>query len=284
MGLLLNLKTELQENIEGLYQSQQRDWPGFAGAVAGLSEVRCREVQVDRRKVRLQFNPRRLANALAPASPEEVAARPCFLCSENRPPEQVSIPFDKRWLVVCNPFPLLKHHVVVIDREHTPQSVNRGTLGAMLSFTLESGYTTLYNGPKSGASAPDHLHFQALPPGGLPLERQIPARATAEEGIFPDSRLPRRIYLSASDPRRLEELFSRLLEVWNRLTGRPAPEEPEMNLVVLPYGTGGTRDKGAARKTDHKLHGRLMRGIFREVCLPESTFAALAAEIEKRKK
>jgi hypothetical protein len=38
---------------------------------------------------------------------------------------------------------------------------------------LGSGWTALYNGPECGASAPDHLHFQAVPSGNMPVEEEI---------------------------------------------------------------------------------------------------------------
>ncbi|MFC1613981.1 DUF4922 domain-containing protein [Gemmatimonadota bacterium] len=311
-------KASLQEAVESLYQSQKRDWPEFFKAVSSLKKVRCRDVKVDRRTVRLQFNPRRIANALAPASPAEVAARPCFLCTENRPKEQDSFPFEKRWLVVCNPFPLFERHLVVIDREHTPQSAINGTLGAMVRFTRESGYATLYNGPRSGASAPDHLHFQALPPGSLPLERQVPVQAAAShDGIFFDPHLPRRIFLAANNIVKLKDLFSSLIETWSRINSRNFTIEPDMNLVVLPrdsdslplvvvhprlrhrpaayYAPGADRllvSPGAAdmaglvivprREDFDRLDGRLIRGIFEEVCLESTTFSSLATELENR--
>jgi uncharacterized protein DUF4922 len=312
-------KASLQEAVESLYRSQLLDWPEFSKAVSSLKKVRCRDVQADRRTVRLQLNPRRLANAIAPASADEVAARPCFLCTENRPKEQDSIPFENRWLVVCNPFPLLERHFVVIDREHTPQSIINGTLGAMIRFTGESGYTTLYNGPRSGASAPDHLHFQALPPGSLPLEQQVPGQASASSaGIFFDSRLPRRIFLAADNPGKLKDFFSTLIETWSRINCRNFTNEPDMNLVVLPrrhgspsqplvvvhprfrhrpaayYAPGADRllvSPGAAdmaglvivprREDFDKLDGRLMRGIFEEVCLQKKVFSKLASMSRK---
>jgi hypothetical protein len=221
--------------------------------------------------------------------------------------------------VVCNPLPLLKRHFVVLDREHTPQSAINGTLGAMIRVTRESGYTTLYNGPRSGASAPDHLHFQALPPGSLPLERQVPGQASAScNGIFFDSRLPRRIFLAADNLRKLEERFSSLIETWNRINCRDFTDEPDMNLVVLPrrrdshspplvvvhprlrhrpavYSAPGAErllvSPGAAdtaglvivprREDFDRLDGRLLRGIFEEVCMQSDTFSRLASMSQK---
>ncbi len=266
----------------------------------------------------LQFNPRRIANVEAPISPGEVAGRPCFLCTKNRPAAQESLSFQKRWLVLCNPFPLLERHLVIIDREHTPQRIDRGTLAAMLDFTRQSGFTTLYNGPRCGASAPDHLHIQALPPGSLPLEQQIPAGAlSGRDAEKFDPRLPRRIFLQAGNHKKLEKMFFRLVETWNTLENKPGDEEPMMNVVVLPggsekspplvvvhprgrhrppayYAEGTGRlviSPGAAdmaglvivpRREDFaRLDGHLMRGIFREVCLGPDAFSRLATRFEK---
>ena len=170
------MKNEIQtkeisaEIIESLYADQLRSWPEFALAVDRLKEIECRDVHVDERTIRLQWNPQREVNVVAPADPESVAKRPCFLCRENRPAAQVDLPFDNNWLVVCNPFPLSDHHFVVLDTSHVPQVSLGKTFGAMLRFTDQTGYTTMYNGPSCGASAPDHLHFQAIPYGNLPLK------------------------------------------------------------------------------------------------------------------
>ena len=47
-----------------------------------------------------------------------------------------------------------------------------------LCITSDIGpdFTTLYNGPRSGASGPDHLHFQAMPAGEMLIEKELGQR------------------------------------------------------------------------------------------------------------
>ena len=48
-------------------------------------------------------------------------------------------------------------------------------LPAMIDFVaeMECSFSAFYNGARCGASAPDHLHFQACPAGMLPLEHRL---------------------------------------------------------------------------------------------------------------
>jgi len=109
-----------------------------------------------------QFNPRRIVSTTAGVDSATIGQRPCFLCSENLPPEEKGIEFGEDFIVLCNPFPVLRDHLVITARRHIPQAIE-GSFGALLDLSRELGaeWFTVYNGPKCGASAPDHLHFQA---------------------------------------------------------------------------------------------------------------------------
>jgi hypothetical protein len=113
-----------------------------------------------------------------------VSARPCFLCPANHPAEERGLPFGPDLVVLPNPAPILARHVVVAHREHRPQDLGEG-LGGLLDFALAAGpdTTALYNGPRSGASAPDHLHLQGVASNVLPEEQY--ARAALSEGRIP---------------------------------------------------------------------------------------------------
>ncbi len=57
--------------------------------------------------------------------------------------------------------------------EHTRQSI-LAPLSRLLDFVRANNeYLGFYNGPESGASAPDHMHFQACPLGLTPLQNRV---------------------------------------------------------------------------------------------------------------
>ncbi len=212
-----------------LYEQQRQSWPALADAARKLEDAASRTVLLDGRKLILQHNPARIVNVKAPTSTREVASRPCPLCPPNMPQQQKALPFMDSWLVVCNPLPLFRQHFVIVSREHKPQC-SAEILPAMIEFTRLTGFTTLYNGPRSGASIPDHLHLQAAPPGCLPLEQQLPAMDGGE--IVLDSRLPRRIFLDATDSSRACLLFERTLQALDEFKMGETDSEPGMNIAV----------------------------------------------------
>jgi Domain of unknown function (DUF4922) len=139
-------------------------------------------VAVTDRIIQVQFNPARAVSTTAKVDPASIQQRPCFLCPGNLPAEEHGLPFGADWVVLPNPAPILMDHLVVAHRQHIPQSVHVA-FRALLEFAVASNgaVTALYNGPKSGASAPDHLHLQAVASGLLPEERRVvAARARGE--------------------------------------------------------------------------------------------------------
>ncbi len=308
-------KKGLRQALDYLFEEQRRDWPQLEKAVNALEKAGVRDIQVNGRLVKLQHNPGRLANAIAPVSPEKIAVRPCPLCPPNMPEKQKALPFEGRWLAVCNPMPIFRGHLVLVSEKHTPQRV-RGIIKAMIRFTTLTGLTTLYNGPKSGASIPDHLHIQAAPLGWLPLENQIPDLAEGFSGILTQPQIPQRIFLAAESVADLEKLFDCSIQALNEVTGREKGDEPELNLTVLNrgqqavplvvihprsrhrpssfYAEGEKKfmvSPGAAdmaglvilpRSEDfERLDGRKMRSIYKEVCLGRKIFDFLTEEICK---
>jgi hypothetical protein len=165
--------TTLQQTTD-LFDRQTRDWPAARDGFAALRDVRSRTLDVEGLTFRLQFNPRRIVSSGAKVDATSIAQRKCFLCAENRPSEQQGIAFDDRWTILVNPFPILPRHFTVPDNRHVPQEL-AGSVDSMLRLARALGpdYFVFYNGPKCGASAPDHLHFQAGSSGFLPIEREI---------------------------------------------------------------------------------------------------------------
>ena len=90
--------------------------------------------------------------------------------------------------------PVFSPHFTVSHLDHRPQAIAE-QIDAFLRLMADfgSGWTVLYNGPRCGASAPDHLHFQAVPSGQMPIEKEILekkrlALITPVDGVSPLSR------------------------------------------------------------------------------------------------
>jgi hypothetical protein len=165
--------TILQQTNQ-LFDQQTRDWPAARDGFAALRDVRTRTLDVEGLSFRLQFNPRRIVSSGAKVDAASIAQRKCFLCAENRPADQQGVAFEDRWTILVNPFPILPRHFTIPDNRHVPQALT-GAVGSMLRLARALGpdLFIFYNGPKCGASAPDHLHFQAGNSGFLPIEREI---------------------------------------------------------------------------------------------------------------
>ena len=181
--------------------------------------------------LRVQCNPARLVSTGAKIDKASIAARPCFLCAENRPKEQEVLALDGEFEWLVNPFPILPHHYTIAAKQHRQQRF-LDAYEAMIQATklLTEEYIVFYNGPQCGASAPDHLHLQAGIGNGIPLI-EYAKQLTASEDIQSISPFGYQVYLihNAED----KEIFNRLYR------SLPIPEEeyePRMNVVAYRKG------------------------------------------------
>ncbi|NLE62013.1 MAG: DUF4922 domain-containing protein, partial [Planctomycetes bacterium] len=171
---------ELAYQLSTLWQRQAETWEMLAEGLAALRQARTRTFHVNGWRVTAQCNPARIKSSGAKVDADSLAKRPCFLCTENRPVAQASVPYRDRWLILCNPAPLFEPHYTVAAIDHEPQRVGPAIEGLLsMSRDLDGRYTVFYNGPKSGASAPDHLHLQASRAGALPFETQLATQLAA---------------------------------------------------------------------------------------------------------
>ena len=162
-----------RDAIDRLVEDQLRDWEEVRLRTMSLRDVKIKDVTVDGIPWRVQFNPARVVSTGAKVDKASIAARPCFLCRDNRPQCQHIHQWGD-YEILVNPFPIFPGHLTIASCRHEPQSVN-GHVGDMLRLACDlEGYTVFYNGPQCGASAPDHLHFQAVPSEYMPLDRRYP--------------------------------------------------------------------------------------------------------------
>ncbi len=169
----------MTDKIEKFFKDQLSVWPEVSARFRALKSAGIRRLETGGLEVVLQHNPARRASAVAGTQEDTLKEAPCFLCRENLPPEQAVLPFEgrkgRKYRIQVNPFPIFPQHLVIASESHQPQSIWHHFVD-MLDLTRSlPGFTVFYNGPQSGASAPEHLHFQACPRGLMPLEIRMGA-------------------------------------------------------------------------------------------------------------
>ena len=284
-----------------------------AGNFKALKGVKVKELDVDGMTVKVQFNPARIVSSSAKVDAKSLKERKCFLCGANRPEVQRGIEWgpDGKYIILINPFPIFPRHLTIPDQRHVDQLIYERVEDMMdLAHELDE-YTVFYNGPKCGASAPDHMHFQAGNSDFLtiaPALEKAELKEVAKDGeatLYLVDTLP----LNAKDHKEGARLFKRL---YDALPQKEGETEPMMNLlcyatpagerlVVIPrkqhrpsfYGMEGegkmllgpaSVDMGGVfitplEKDFVKLDADLVRTIVDELCLSNDEIAAVAERL-----
>ncbi len=239
---MLQGKADIMEDssISRFFNRQMEKWADARHRFRDLKHVETHQLS-DHLKV--QWNPARIVSTGAKIDKKTLGDRPCFLCDKNRPKEQISKQIDERFLLLVNPFPILPVHFTIPARKHQPQSIykNYGEMHRFLS--LHSELMVFYNGPKCGASAPDHLHFQAGTSGILPLQANwqrlsrnltdiISLNDDEKIALIHDFVVPAFVIISKSEDSD-EALFQRL---YKSMPVRGDETEPMMNIIAWRKG------------------------------------------------
>ena len=167
-----NLGTTVVSSVSRYFDRQLQVWDDARMRYRQLSGVQTRELPTDTITLRVQFNPARIVSTGANISKKAIAERPCFLCEQNRPKVQMHKLIDGRYELLVNPFPILPMHFTIPMRRHQPQSIMSMYSEMLKLLSRYPDLTVFYNGPKCGASAPDHAHLQAGTTGVLPLQTE----------------------------------------------------------------------------------------------------------------
>ena len=239
---MLQGKADIMEDssISRFFNRQLEMWEDARHRFRDLKHVEVRQLS-DQLKV--QFNPARIVSTGAKIDKHTLGERPCFLCERNRPKEQMTKQIDDHFQLLVNPFPILPVHFTIPATKHQPQSIYRhyGEMHRLLS--LHSELMVFYNGPKCGASAPDHLHFQAGTSGVLPLQTNwqrlsrsltdvISLNDEEKISVLSDFLVPAFVIISKSEDSD-EELFHRL---YRSMPMRGDESEPMMNIIAWRKG------------------------------------------------
>ncbi len=224
--------------IEALYEHQLHNWEMARNNYSGLSKTRTRTLSFGDFNILVQFNPERIRSSAAKVDSKSVSERPCFLCSSNRPVQQEEISYNQDFILLVNPYPVFSRHLTIPALQHIPQRI-MGNFGTMLQLARDLQlYTIIYNGPNCGASAPDHMHFQAVPKGVLPVEQDYESKnhltlwksIRGSEISFWNNYLRNPVTLSSSDAVSLESVFGLLYKIL--ADGLSSSEEPMMNILA----------------------------------------------------
>lgn len=239
---LLQGKADIMEDssISRFFNRQLEVWTDARHRFRDLKHVETRQFSD---QLKLQWNPARIVSTGAKIDKKTLGERPCFLCDKNRPKEQMSKQIDEKFHLLVNPFPILPVHFTIPARKHQPQLIYKN-YGEMHRFiSLHSDLMVFYNGPKCGASAPDHLHFQAGTNGILPLQTNwqrlsrnltdiISLNNEEKISVVRDFIVPAFVIISKSAESD-EALFRRL---YKAMPQRGDETEPMMNIISWRKG------------------------------------------------
>ena len=319
INLIQNTNKTAAQILGEFTESQLLAWPLAAANFKGLEKVEEKAFHFDGFQIRAQFNPERMRSSVAEVDKQSIAARKCFLCSENRPPEQDAIAFGDDFLILINPFPIFKNHFTITCNRHIDQRFipNVKTL-LELSEAME-GFTVFYNGPECGASAPDHLHFQAGESSFMPVTDEFERFKSSGRILFSgektnvwafDNYLRKMIsiqtnsisegldvigvyykHFEAMQPEKMEPMMNALssfskgkwtIHLFPRKAHRPSHffEEGEKQILISP----GSVDFGGVfilprREDFDKISRENIADILTQVCVDQDTFLELTEKI-----
>lgn len=207
-----------QKEVNSLFSTQQKEWPQLEKAIQQLDNTKVKTLSWDNQFfVNVQFNPARKVSTTAKIDPKSLNSTPCFLCETNRPPQQKGIPFMDKYVILCNPFPILHNHLTIPLYSHVPQRIGKKVIDMLSLAEQLPDYVVFYNGPKCGASAPHHFHLQA----GL----KTPALLQGE------NELRSCMMIESENKQEAVALFN---DVFHYLRKRqPEEEEPMMNVMAF---------------------------------------------------
>ncbi len=311
--------TEIKINssqANGLLVRQMNDWPLVNKNNRNLRKVSVKTFTFEGYAINVQFNPSRIVSSGAKTDAASIAKRECFLCFGNLPPQQEFLSFGKEYIVLCNPYPIFPQHFTIAARTHTDQSILPRFKDFLELARQLDAFTIFYNGPGSGASAPDHAHFQAVTRYYMPMDKELelfPKRHLLNEGkasLYLLTNYLRNGFIIQSDS--MDDAFAIFKKVYKNLPVSTEQAEPMMNIfcrydrpqwtvVIIPrrkhrpwqYNAEGKdhllTSPGAAdigglfitslEKDFEKISGDVLVDIFEQICFNDEEVTYFAEEI-----
>lgn len=233
-----------QDKIKKLYEDQLRDWSLFAENREGLNNAKMKTFQFEGFDINIQYNPKRITSSAAKVDSKTIQERKCFLCAANRPEVQTEVMWGDEYEILVNPFPIFSEHFTISNVAHIDQQVETEFIN-FISLSKDLPETVMfYNAPKCGASAPDHLHFQAGNLGFLPIEKDFDSIVSKYgkkiegyknvEVTAVDDTLRRFIVLESESAEAMNDVFQKIHKFGEELENGEAPM-----LNLLSYYVDG---------------------------------------------
>ena len=231
------LVDNLNEQAKSLVLQQKATWETVGKNYEAINLVQNKTFDFGHFNIITQFNPERIRSSAAKTDNKSISERPCFLCLENLPPEQKGILFQRKYLILINPYPIFPVHLTISKITHTQQEILPHFSDLLELSRNLNDFTLFYNGPQCGASAPDHFHFQAVIKNSLPIENEFNVLENKySETLFQNERLKiiafenylrRFIAILSDDKMEIEKNFQQIYQNLEAGSG----EEPMMNIL-----------------------------------------------------
>jgi ribosomal protein S18 acetylase RimI-like enzyme len=219
-------------------EQQKKQWAQLSDGYLALDAVKTREIVCNNYSVKLQFNPKRIASTTANTDPRAIGERKCFLCVDNLPEPQKGILYRDEYLILCNPVPIFPHHFTFVHVRHIPQELKKSfEIFLDLAKDLSCDFTVFYNGPRCGASAPDHMHFQVIPRRVIPAEIDAVDMHRRKKFYYKDHVAGfelvnygrSALIIESTDRRMLINFMKKMCTEWKNIL--KSSDEPKMNLL-----------------------------------------------------
>jgi len=225
----------MKDAVKQLLHEQLELWNTAKLNYTALGSVRVKMFVFEGASFMVQFNPARVVSSAAKVDSLSIKERKCFLCSENRPSEQSGLVFGAEYIVLINPFPIFPKHLTIPSLTHCPQLIKE-RIGDMMDLAKSlTEYVIFYNGPRCGASAPDHAHFQAGNKRFLPFENECKNKRElilqlSDAHLWTTNEDYRPVFIiDSSNKDSAIHLFNNIYNVLKELS---TEDEPMMNLLV----------------------------------------------------
>ena len=227
----------MNQSIHNLITEQLSSWETARNNYDALSTVKVKELTVNGVLYKVQFNPARIVSSGAKVDAKTIKERKCFLCPANLPAVQKGVPFKEHYNILVNPFPIFPRHLTVPELAHVDQRIAIRMEDMLDLAQALTDYVIFYNGPKCGASAPDHAHFQAGNKGFLPIEKDWRNQIDGKVADYEQATLwymndaPRAtLVIESASKENAVHLFD---IIYRSLIVKPEEEEPMMNVLAL---------------------------------------------------
>ena len=229
---------DMPAKADKLFEHQKVKWKLANEGYKSLSKVEIKKFEFDGFYVEAHFNPGRITSSSAKVDSKSIEARPCFLCVKNLPEDQKTVKIYGDYILLVNPFPIFDKHFTIPSVNHVPQSIeNEFNSLINISLSLGKDYSVFYNGPKCGASAPDHLHFQAGNFGFMSIDTQFDyltnkyGKILLEENDFAvkavDDTIRKYFIMESQNAELLQQRFCKLFEILDK----DDVGEPLLNII-----------------------------------------------------